>query len=88
MSLSVSESDEILLWVFRGDVLGFRLVVEMEILAVFLFDSLHFLVPVRLFSPVEESGRYRQDGHNHEDHHRYDPCREEDILKWTYHAIL
>lgn len=68
--------NEILLWVFTGGVLGVGLVVEREIRAVVLIDSLHFLVSVRLFSPVEESGGYRQAGHDHKDHHRYEACEE------------
>lgn len=72
--------DEILLWVFARDVLRVRLVVEGEVLAVFLFDALHFLVSVRLFFPVEESGAYRQDGHNDKDHHCNDACKAEDFI--------
>ena len=70
----IGTSNEILLWVFTGGVLRVGLVVEWEIRAVVLIDSLHFLVSVRLFSPVEESGRYRQAGHDHKDHHRYEAC--------------
>lgn len=75
--------NEILLWVFTRDVLGVRLVVEREILAVLLFDF-HFLVPIRLFPLVEESGGYRQAGHNHENHHCYDTCNAEDIYSEIY----
>ena len=68
------QSHKILLWVFTGHVLGVWLVVEREIWAVVLFDALHFLVPVRFSSPVEESGGYGKAGHHHKDHHRYDAC--------------
>lgn len=63
--------DKILLWGFTAGILGVRLAVEGDVLAVFLFDHLHFLVLVRLFSPVEESGCYCHSGHNDENDHGY-----------------
>lgn len=78
-SSSGLQLNEILLWVFTGDILGFSLVVEREVLAVLPFDTLHLLVSICLFSPVEESGSYRQASHNHKDHHCYDTCKVEDI---------
>lgn len=72
---------EKLLRAFTGDVLGVGLVAEMEVLAVFLCDPLHFLVSVRLFSSVEESGGYRQDGYNHKDDNSYDTCEAEEAFK-------
>lgn len=54
--------------------MGGGLAAEGEIRAVFLFDSLHFLVPIRLFSPVEEPADYRQTRHRHKDHHGDDAC--------------
>lgn len=71
------QSNEILLRVFTGDVLGVRLVVEGEIWAVLLRDSPHLLVGVGFFSPVEESGCYCQASHNHKDDHCNDTCEVE-----------
>lgn len=71
--------DEILLWVFVGDVLRVRRVAEGEVLAVFLFDALHFLVSIRLLFPVEVSAGYRQDHHDDEDHHCDDACKVQKI---------
>lgn len=67
--------NDILLWVFTGDALGISLVAKRKILAVFLPDFLHLLVSICLFSPVEESGRYRKSSHNHKDHNSDDTCR-------------
>lgn len=72
--LSDSQLDKILLWVFLRGVVGGGLAAEGEIRAVFLFDSLHFLVPIRLFSPVEEPADYRQTRHRHKDRHGDDAC--------------
>lgn len=71
--------NEVLLLVFTGDVLGVSLVAERKIWALLLLDSLHILIPIRLLSPVEESGRYRQASHNHKDHHRYHTCKVEEF---------
>lgn len=65
---------KILLRVFLGGVLGLGLAAEGEIRPVFLFDPLHFLVPVRLFPPVEEPASYRQARHRQEDRHGDDAC--------------
>ena len=83
-SASGLQLNEILLSIFAGDVLGVRLVAERKIGAVLRFDPLRFLVPVRLFSPVEEPGRYRQAGHDHEDHHSDHTCK----LGGIYSGIL
>lgn len=72
--------DEILLWVFVGDVLRVRRVAEGEVLAVFLFDALHFLVSIRLLFPVEVSAGYRQDHHDDEDHHCDDACKVKNFI--------
>lgn len=68
--------NEKLLGVFGGDVLGVGLVVEREILAVFLFDFFHLLVSIRLFSSVEESGSNCQGSDNHKDGYSYDTSDE------------
>lgn len=73
--------NEIALWVFGRGILGVRLVVEREILAVFLFHLLHFLVSIRLFPPVHESGCYSRAGHDHKDDHGYDTCKAEDGIR-------
>lgn len=65
---------KILLRVFLGGVLGLGRAAEGEIRPVFLFDPLHFLVPVGLFPPVEEPARHRQAGHRQEDRHGDDAC--------------
>lgn len=72
--------DEILLWVFVGDVLRVCRVAEGEVLAVFLFDALHFLVSIRLLFPVEVSAGYRQDHHDDEDHHCDDACKVKNVI--------
>lgn len=60
---------KILLGVSLRGVLGLGLAAEGEVWPVFLFDAFHFLVPIRFFFPVEESGRYRKARQHHEDHH-------------------
>lgn len=70
--------NEILLWMFAADVLRVSLVAEGEVLAVSLFDAVHFLVPIRLFSPVVELCGDTQDGQNNKDHHCDDACKTED----------
>lgn len=67
--------NEILLWVFSGEILGVSLVVKRKVLAVLLVDSLHFLVTICILPPVEESGRYRQCSHNHKDDYCNDTCK-------------
>lgn len=79
--------DEILLRVFTTDILRVHLVVEGEILAVFLFDALHFLVSICLFPPVVESCCYPQDGQNHKDHHCNEACKLEDSED-TYRTLF
>lgn len=63
---------------FAADVLGISLVAEGEVLAVSLFDAIHFLVPIRLFSPVVEPCGDTQGDQNDKDHHCDDPCKNED----------
>lgn len=66
--------DEVVLWVFTGNVVGVRLV-EGEVLAVLLF---HILGLIRFFSQIQEPGRYHQTSHSHEDPRRYDTCKAAD----------
>lgn len=65
-------SDEILLWVFRGEGLGIRLIVEGKLRTVLPFDPLPLLVLEGVFPSVQESGSYGQAGHGHKDDHSYD----------------
>lgn len=69
---------KILLRVSLWGVLGLGLAAEGEVRSVFLLDGFHFLVPIRLFSPVEESGGYCQTSHHHKDHHGDDAYGTED----------
>lgn len=70
--------NEILLWMFTADVLRVSLVAEGEVLAVFLFDVVRFLVLIRLFLSAVELGGNTQDGQNDKDHHCDDACNTED----------
>lgn len=72
--------NEILLWVFTADVVRVSLVAEGKVLAVFLFDVVHFLVLIRLFPSAVELRCDTQDGQNDKDHHCDDSCKTEDNL--------
>lgn len=75
--------NEILFWMFTADVVRVRLVAKGEVLAVFLFDIVHFLVLIRLFLSAVELGGNTQDGQNDKDHHCDDACKTEDKpRKW------
>ena len=76
--------DEILLWVFRGEILRVGLVVERKIWTVLLFDSLPFLVSMCVLPPVEKPGKYSQAGQNHKDDNSYDSCN----TKVRYHTSV
>lgn len=61
-----------------ADVLRVSLVAEGEVLAVFLFDVVHFLVLIRLFLSAVELGGNTQEGQNDKNYHCDDACKTED----------